>query len=137
MDTFNNLLSMSNRAAVAAFSQVSELAGKYGLPPLAPISTTPAPPPPPPPPPMTRAMHMINLFGSSYPGNNWIRLAGLSGALAVGLSAYGAHGLKDLPDRRKTVFDTASKYHFIHSLAMLAVPLCNRPHLVRLISLFF
>lgn len=122
---------MSNRAASVAFSQVSDLVGKYGLPPLAPLSTTPAPPPPPPPPPMTRAMQMINLFGSSYPGNNWVRLAGLSGALAVALSAYGAHGLKDLPERRKTVFDTASKYHFIHALAMLAVPLCNRPHLVR------
>ncbi|XP_059831027.1 transmembrane protein 256 [Hypanus sabinus] len=57
------------------------------------------------------------------------RLAGLSGSLAVGLGAYGAHGFRrsDRDDYLKELFETANKYHFLHSLALLGVPHCRKP----------
>ncbi|CAO1413789.1 unnamed protein product [Diamesa serratosioi] len=62
----------------------------------------------------------------------FLRLAGLSGMSAVILGAYGAHvpfksseGTRDL----KAVFETANRYHFIHSVALMAVPLTKRPYL--------
>ncbi|XP_069775930.1 transmembrane protein 256 [Narcine bancroftii] len=57
------------------------------------------------------------------------RVAGLSGALAVGLGAYGAHGYRrsDRDDYLKELFETANKYHFLHSLALLGVPHCRKP----------
>ena len=30
----------------------------------------------------------------------------------------------------KTVYETANKYHFLHTVALLAVPLCRKPLLV-------
>ncbi|CAB63338.2 Transmembrane protein 256 homolog [Caenorhabditis elegans] len=59
-----------------------------------------------------------------------IRLAGLSGAVAISLGAYGSHVLRDNPsidERRRTAFDTASRYHLIHSLALLASPAARFP----------
>ncbi|XP_064408972.1 transmembrane protein 256 [Latimeria chalumnae] len=57
------------------------------------------------------------------------RLAGVSGALAAGAGAYGAHGFRrsDRDDYLKELFETANKYHFLHSLALLGVPHCRRP----------
>ncbi|GCB77120.1 hypothetical protein scyTo_0019243 [Scyliorhinus torazame] len=57
------------------------------------------------------------------------RVAGLSGALAVGLGAYGAHGFRrsDRDEYLKELFETANKYHFLHSLALLGVPHCRKP----------
>lgn len=47
-------------------------------------------------------------------------IASLSGALAVGLGAFGAHGLE--PMLRETgrlgTFETAVKYHFYHTLLL-------------------
>jgi len=62
----------------------------------------------------------------------WVRVAGLSGALAVGLGAYGAHVFAKgtHPPELKQVYDTANKYHFLHSIALLGAPLCGRPNLV-------
>lgn len=47
-------------------------------------------------------------------------IAALSGALAVGLGAFGAHALKEhvSPERLDT-YQTASLYHFIHTLVLL------------------
>lgn len=52
-----------------------------------------------------------------------IQLAGLLGALAVGIGAFGAHGLQPLLEShgRIDTFETGVKYHFYHALAMLAV----------------
>ena len=86
-------------------------------------------------------------------GHPFMKLAGISGAAAVILGAYGAHGMnnvihisivlsfnrfclligflkKDVSDEFKQVFETANKYHFLHSIAMMGVPLCRRPRLV-------
>ncbi|XP_072255326.1 transmembrane protein 256 [Pyxicephalus adspersus] len=64
-------------------------------------------------------------------GRVWGRVGALSGSLAVGLGAYGAHGFRrsDRDDYLKELFETGNKYHFLHSLALLAVPHCRRPHL--------
>ena len=49
---------------------------------------------------------------------------GWSGALAVLLGAFGAHALAgQLPPERLSVFDTASRYHFVHTLALGLVAL--------------
>ncbi|XP_072833328.2 transmembrane protein 256 [Pogona vitticeps] len=59
------------------------------------------------------------------------RLGALSGAAAVGASAYGAHGFRrsDRDDYLKELYETANKYHLFHSLALLAVPHCRYPML--------
>lgn len=44
------------------------------------------------------------------------------GALAVGLGAFGSHGLKDiLSPESLDVWRTAVSYHFIHTVALLAL----------------
>ncbi|XP_002730758.1 transmembrane protein 256 homolog [Saccoglossus kowalevskii] len=59
----------------------------------------------------------------------FLRIGALSGASAVLLGAHGAHALKhSVHDTyRAQVFDIAKNYHFIHSLALFAVPLCRQP----------
>lgn len=49
------------------------------------------------------------------------RIAACSGALAVGLGAFGAHGLREILLARQTadVWETAAFYHFIHTFALL------------------
>lgn len=52
----------------------------------------------------------------------FITLASLSGMLAVIFGAFGAHALKGrLDEYALGVFETAAQYHFVHSLALLAV----------------
>uniref|UniRef100_A0A182PRN6 Uncharacterized protein n=1 Tax=Anopheles epiroticus TaxID=199890 RepID=A0A182PRN6_9DIPT len=64
-----------------------------------------------------------------------VRLAGLSGAAAVVLGAYGAHYHFTPKDENtqerdpKQIFEMTNRYHFIHSLALLAAPLARRPYL--------
>ncbi|CAM2009724.1 DUF423 domain-containing protein [Acanthopleuribacter pedis] len=59
----------------------------------------------------------------------WLRLAAVSGALAVAIGAFGAHGLKTLLAENGTTatFQTAAAYHLTHTLAML-VPQARRHH---------
>jgi len=60
-------------------------------------------------------------------GSLFVRLAGLSGATAVALGAYGAHTFNADKADMKKVYDTANFYHFIHTVALLAVPLSRKP----------
>lgn len=55
----------------------------------------------------------------------FILISAINGALAVGLGAFGAHGLESFLEKtnRVNTFDTAVKYHFYHTLALLAVGL--------------
>ncbi|GFN98179.1 transmembrane protein [Plakobranchus ocellatus] len=73
----------------------------------------------------------IQMIGTPPAARAFVRLAGLSGATAVALGAYGSHVFrhKDSDPQLKDVFDIANKYHFIHSLALLSVPLASRPML--------
>ncbi len=63
----------------------------------------------------------------------------LSGALAVLLGAFGAHALRELvSDDSIQVWKTASFYHFIHTLAALAVLLTpGHPRMKKLAIHFF
>jgi uncharacterized membrane protein YgdD (TMEM256/DUF423 family) len=52
----------------------------------------------------------------------FVALAGLLGFLGVGLGAFGAHLLKNkLSPELFNVYQVAVQYHFIHTLALLAV----------------
>ncbi len=52
-----------------------------------------------------------------------IQTAAIFGAIAVGIGAFGAHGLKSMLEAsgRLETFETAVKYHFYHSLALFAL----------------
>lgn len=92
---------------------------------LAPATSKPVALPPPTP-------IVMNRILSSSP---WVQVAALSGACAVGLGAYGAHALKASPEKR-AIFETANKYHFYHSIALLLTPLLKRTNLVFYCSVF-
>jgi uncharacterized membrane protein YgdD (TMEM256/DUF423 family) len=52
----------------------------------------------------------------------YLSIAALSGALAVALGAFGAHGLKKLvPPETIQTFDTGVKYQIYHTLALMLV----------------
>lgn len=62
----------------------------------------------------------------------WICIAGVSGAIAVSVGAFGAHGLEgylqshhDLERAAKLLatFETGVRYHMYHTLALVAVAL--------------
>ena len=53
---------------------------------------------------------------------NWSAIAAVFLALAVGLGAFGAHGLKARMDANHLdIYKTAVLYHFLHALGMLIV----------------
>ncbi len=52
----------------------------------------------------------------------WIAIASLSGALAVLLGAFGAHGLRErVTPEQLASWSTATHYHLVHSALLLAV----------------
>ncbi len=65
-------------------------------------------------------------------------LVAVLGALAVGLGAFGAHGLKPHLDAYQTeIFNKAVLYHFIHLLAAwLAIVQCKNEWMVRAARFF-
>ncbi len=53
---------------------------------------------------------------------NWSAIAAVFLALAVGLGAFGAHGLKaHLDANHLDIYKTAVLYHFLHALGLLIV----------------
>lgn len=69
--------------------------------------------------------------------NFWGRVGCLSMATSIALGAFGAHGLKskgffDNP-YFKEIWDTATMYHFIHSIGMVVVS--SRPYNVKQLKL--
>ncbi|MEB2785300.1 DUF423 domain-containing protein [Algoriphagus persicinus] len=56
-------------------------------------------------------------------GKQIIQTAAILGACAVGIGAFGAHGLKEIlaDTGRAETFETAVKYHFYHSLAIFLI----------------
>jgi uncharacterized membrane protein YgdD (TMEM256/DUF423 family) len=52
-----------------------------------------------------------------------LQLAGISGAIAVGLGAFGAHSLEAIliQNGRLDTFQTAVNYHFYHTLALFGI----------------
>ena len=51
------------------------------------------------------------------------RLAGLSGASAVGAAAYGAHGLSDADPLSKKAFENGNRMHLVHSVMVDVAPI--------------
>eukprot|EP00884_Botryococcus_braunii_P018208 jgi/Botrbrau1/5070/Bobra.37_1s0034.1 len=60
----------------------------------------------------------------------WRIFAGVSGAAAVALGAYGAHGFRPKDPYFTEVFDRGNKYHLIHSMLLAVAPLAGKPRLV-------
>jgi uncharacterized membrane protein YgdD (TMEM256/DUF423 family) len=56
-------------------------------------------------------------------GKTILMIAGISGALAVGLGAFGAHGLERIliQNGRLDTFETAVNYHFYNTLGLLGL----------------
>ena len=76
--------------------------------------------------------------------HRYIQMAGILGALAVGVGAFGAHGLQPLLETHSRVetFETAVKYHFYHAIAILSIAIwlniqAERKYLKRIIWSFF
>lgn len=58
---------------------------------------------------------------------NWISIAALNLAIAVGLGAFGAHGLKAIVSSQQLEWwQTATLYWFIHGLGLLLVGILIR-----------
>ncbi|MAF66021.1 MAG: hypothetical protein CMJ84_10255 [Planctomycetes bacterium] len=58
---------------------------------------------------------------------NWIILGAVSGAIAVVLGAFGAHGLRTtLDDTGLEVWRTAVRYQMFHAVALLVVGVLER-----------
>jgi uncharacterized membrane protein YgdD (TMEM256/DUF423 family) len=58
---------------------------------------------------------------------NWSAIGAIFLALAVGLGAFGAHGLKDRLDAYSLgIWEKAVFYHFIHALGILLVSMLPR-----------
>jgi uncharacterized membrane protein YgdD (TMEM256/DUF423 family) len=58
---------------------------------------------------------------------NWSAIAAVLLALAVGLGAFGAHGLRDRLDPYSLgLWEKAVFYHFIHAMGLLVVALLPR-----------
>lgn len=68
---------------------------------------------------------IIHCFhGMNTVSNKFIKIAGLLGAAAVGIGAFGAHGLKPhLTEYQIAIFEKGVQYQFYHALALLAVGL--------------
>lgn len=52
----------------------------------------------------------------------WVTAGALSAAIAVGLGAFAAHGLKGkLPDASLDAFEVGVRYHLVHSLGVILI----------------
>ncbi|KAL7075955.1 hypothetical protein ACQ4LE_004207 [Meloidogyne hapla] len=63
--------------------------------------------------------------GSTY----IVKLAGLSGAMAVALAAYGAHFVSDNPNlsaERKRSMEHANKHHFLNTIGVVLASVASR-----------
>jgi uncharacterized membrane protein YgdD (TMEM256/DUF423 family) len=62
---------------------------------------------------------------------NWTAAGALLLAFAVGLGAFGAHGLKERLDAYSmAVYEKAVLYHFLHALGILLVALLGRAGII-------
>lgn len=53
---------------------------------------------------------------------NWLKISAINLATAVGLGAFGAHGLKKMADAYALeIWQTATLYLFVHGLGLLAL----------------
>ncbi|KAL0132588.1 hypothetical protein PUN28_000386 [Cardiocondyla obscurior] len=75
-------------------------------------------------------MTPIPLWKLAAVSGPWVKLAAVSGASAVILGAIGSHWhypKDEIGQEQRRIFETANRYHFIHTLALLGLPLCKHP----------
>ncbi|VDK45660.1 unnamed protein product [Anisakis simplex] len=87
--------------------------------------------------PQSSCMNGLPQLSASAFDSSIVRFAGVSGALAVVLGAYGAHALRQnasVDERRIRAFETGNRYHMLHSIVLLA---CNRARFPLLTASFF
>lgn len=75
---------------------------------------------------------MQNIIGKHY---NFVRIAGLGGASAIFMGAYCKYHLRDVRDPKEqqeaqAFADVANRIHFLHSFALLCMPMAHYPVLV-------
>ena len=59
--------------------------------------------------------------------NQFVKIGAISGALAVALGAFAAHALKQrLDEHSLSIFETATKYQFYHTIALILTALLHR-----------
>ncbi|EFN89156.1 UPF0451 protein C17orf61-like protein [Harpegnathos saltator] len=76
---------------------------------------------------MAEPVYIWKLAAASGP---YVKFAALSGAMAVVLGAIGSHrhySKDEEGQEQRRIFETANRYHFIHTLALLGLPLCRVP----------
>jgi uncharacterized membrane protein YgdD (TMEM256/DUF423 family) len=62
---------------------------------------------------------------------NWTAVGAVHMALAVGIGAFGAHGLKNRVDTYSmSVYEKAVFYHFVHALGILLVSILARTNTI-------
>jgi len=62
--------------------------------------------------------------------NRWVKVAAVSGALAVALGAFGAHGLKSqVTAESLETWKTAAYYHLVHSAVLLVLASAGEKHM--------
>ncbi|KAH8256418.1 hypothetical protein KR032_006798 [Drosophila birchii] len=80
--------------------------------------------------------HYVHPHGSLYClagcHYNFVRLAGIGGASAIFMGAYCKYVLKDVGDPKEQMdsqafADVANRIHFLHSFALMAMPLAHFP----------
>jgi len=63
-------------------------------------------------------------------GSIWHTIAGLGGASAVAMGAYGAHGFKPTDKYYDLVYDRANQYHYMGSFVLALAPMMKRSNVV-------
>ncbi|XP_075146926.1 transmembrane protein 256 homolog isoform X2 [Haematobia irritans] len=106
-------LTLGNPISQAVITSASAVLNGAGLKPKQQVQDVVIPPP--------KILKLWETAGSSY---HFVRLAGLSGATAVIMGAYGKHYLVKIIDAKeqsesKAVFETANRFHFLHSTGSL------------------
>ncbi|KAF7632141.1 hypothetical protein Mgra_00008453 [Meloidogyne graminicola] len=69
------------------------------------------------------------IFGHQCGPSRYVKLAGLSGAMAVAFAAYGAHFVSDNPNlnaERKRSMEQANKHHFLNTIGIVFSALASR-----------
>ncbi|KAF7832289.1 transmembrane protein 256-like protein [Senna tora] len=59
----------------------------------------------------------------------WHKTAAVSGVAALGLGTYGAHGFRPENPFYREVWQTASLYHLVHTVALVAAPVTKHPNI--------
>jgi len=67
-----------------------------------------------------------------------LKIAGITGAVAVAIGAFGAHSLKPLMDvAQQETFRTGNLYHFFHALALLIISFTGSSNKILYQSFYF